>query len=385
MGEARMRSGIVCSGVSCLDLFLYGTEPLMTRESLSMVRETQYRPGGATSNTGRALVKLGLPVEYMTVLGADANGDILLNMWQADGIDTRYVVRTTEVGTALSTIPVYGDGKRGVYFCPGTNEIMDLDTLFGPGRQYLQVLNERLVFHLGYPPLMRKLQGQPLADLLAAVRETGVLVSLDTTPVADDTTLYNMLAPALPVAHLFTPNIEEASQVAGQFTALAARAAKVTAQTGAQMDIEDVVTSAELTAIGEFLLGKGLPIVIITLGPSGAFICTGDEAALRTVPIAPANLDGWANQRLYVPAYLVEGPINTTGAGDTFTAGMLVGMCKGLPALEEIARLAHCSGALHVDLSRGACTFEEVQAALPGMQVRLPKNPGLREMVAATA
>ncbi len=93
-----------------------------------MVRETQYRAGGATSNTGHALARLGMPVEYMTVLGDDTNGDILLNLWQQDGIDTRYVVRSSDAGTALSTIPVYQDGKRGVYFCPGTNDIMDLTT-----------------------------------------------------------------------------------------------------------------------------------------------------------------------------------------------------------------------------------------------------------------
>ncbi|MHB9131572.1 MAG: carbohydrate kinase family protein [Armatimonadota bacterium] len=378
-----MRSGIVCSGVSCLDLFLYGTEPLMTRESLSMVRETQYRPGGATSNTGRALVRLGMPVEYMTVLGADANGDILMKLWETDGIDTRYVIRTDEAGTALSTIPVYSDGKRGVYFCPGTNEIMGLDNLFGLNCEYLEVLKERLVFHLGYPPLMKRMQGQPLADLLAAVRETGVMVTLDTTPVADDTTLYQMLAPALPIAHMFTPNIEEASQVAGQFTRLAAKAAEVAKQTGEATDIENIITQDDLISIGEFLLGKGLPIVVITLGPNGAFICTGDESALRTVPLAPADLSGWANQRVFVPAYLVEGPVNTTGAGDTFTAGILTGICKGLNSLREIAQLAHCSGALHVDLSRGACTFEEVQAALPTMKVRLPKNPHLCAMIPA--
>ncbi|HEY3418896.1 MAG TPA: carbohydrate kinase family protein, partial [Armatimonadota bacterium] len=352
-----MRSGIVCSGVSTLDLFLYGTEPLATRESLSMVRETQYRPGGATSNTGRALVRLGMPVEYMTVIGNDANGDILLNLWNEDGVDTRYVVRSSETGTALSTLPVYADGKRGVYFCPGACDITDISNLFGPNREYLDVLRSRLVFHLGYPPLLRRLQGAALAELLAAVRETGVLVSLDTTPIADDTTLHGMLAPALPVAHMFTPNVEEASQVAGQFTRLVARA------TAQRADIEDIVTLDDLTEIGEFLLRAGVPIVVITLGPSGAFLCTGDEAALRTVPLAPADLSGWANQRLYVPAYLVEGPVNTTGAGDTFTAGIFTGMCNRLPSLREIVQLAHCAGALHVDLSRGACSFAEVQAA----------------------
>jgi len=378
-----MRSGIVCSGVSCLDLFLLGTDPLMTRESLSMVRETQYRAGGVTSNTGRALVRLGMPVEYMTVIGEDPNGDIMLNFWKADGIDTRYVVRSREVGTALSTIPVYKDGKRGVYFCPGTNDIMDGSNLFGPERAYLEVLRGRLAFHLGYPPLMQRLQGQALAEVLAAARETGVLVSLDTTPIADDTTLYNMLAPALPLAHMFTPNIEEASQVAGQFTKLAARAHEAAQQAGENRDIEDVITADELQGIGEMLLNAGVPIVIITLGPNGVFICTGDEAALREVPVAPADLAGWANQRLYVPAFRVDGPVNTAGAGDTFTAGMLVGLCKGLSSLHEIARLAHCAGALHVDVSRGACTFEEVQEALPSMTIRMPRNPALRGLISA--
>ncbi|MHB9023974.1 MAG: carbohydrate kinase family protein [Armatimonadota bacterium] len=371
-----MRTGIVCSGVSTLDLFLYGTEPLATRESLSMVRETQYRPGGATSNTGRALVRLGMPVEYMTVIGDDANGDILLKLWEEDGIDTRCVVRSPEAGTALSTIPVYADGKRGVYFCPGACDITDINNLFGPDREYLDVLRARLVFHLGYPPLLRRLQGAALAELLAAVRETGVMVSLDTTPVADDTTLHAMLAPALPVAHMFKPNVEEASQVAGQFSRLAARAAAQSA------DIEDVITAEELNDIGEFLLSAGVPIVVISLGPSGAFLCTGDAAALRAVPLAPADLSGWTNQRLYVPAYLVEGPVNTTGAGDTFSAGIFTGMCQGLTSLREIVQFAHCAGALHVDLSRGACSFAEVQAALPAMQVRQPKNPHLRALCA---
>jgi len=370
-----MRAGIVCSGVSCLDLFLYGTEPLLTRESLSMVRETQYRVGGATSNTGRALARLGMPVAYMTVIGDDANGDILLKLWQEDGIDLRYVVRTAEAGTALSVLPVYADGKRGVYFSPGTNAIMGIDNLFGPDRGYLAALQSQQVFHLGYPPLMARLQGEELAEVLSVVRETGVLVSLDTTPIADDTRLRAMLAPALKVSHMFTPNIEEASQVVGRFTALAARAREESAKAGETLDIENIVTPAELIEIGEALLAAGTPVVVLTLGPNGAFLCTGDEAALCAVPLF--NERGWANQRLYVPAYQVDGPLNTTGAGDTFTAGILTGLCKGIPSLREIAQLAHCAGALHVDLSRGACSFAEVQAALPTMRVRPPKNPHL--------
>lgn len=375
-----MRSGIICAGVSCLDLFLYGTEPLRTRESLAMVRETQYRPGGITSNTGRALARLGVSVANMTVLGDDANGEIMLDLWRADGIDTRYVTRTREAGTAMSTIPVYADGKRGVYFFPGTNDVMNIDNLFGPDRAFLEVLRTRQVFHFGYPSLLKQLQGAALADLLTVVGETGVMVSLDTTPVADDITLRRMLAPALSCVHMFTPNIEEASQVTGHFIRLSERAEAVRRQTGEATDIEAVIRPEELSSIGETLLQAGVPIVVITLGPNGAFICTGDETALRRVPLAPAELAGWARQRCYIPAFQVDGPVNTTGAGDTFTAGMLTGLCLGLPSMVEIARLAHAAGALAVDLAKGPCSFADVQAAMPAMRPRPPKNPLLREM-----
>jgi len=366
-----MRSGIICAGVSCVDLFLYGTEPLATRESLSMVRETQYRPGGATSNTGRALAGLGVPAAYFTVIGADANGDILLDLWKADGVDTQYVVRTHEAGTALSTVPVYGDGKRGVYFYPGTNDIMNTENLLGPGRRNLQVLRESQAFHIGYPPLLRCLQGQALADFLSIVRETGVIISLDTTPIADDTTLRAMLAPALPLAHLFAPNIEEAAQITGQFTALAERAR----QAGA--DIETIVTMGELRQIGEDLLRLDVPIVILTLGPNGAYLCTGDAAAIRAVAFAPDDLSGWADIRAFIPGYRVDGPLNTAGAGDTFTAAVLTGICAGAVSLTNAVAIAHCAAALHVDLSQRQRVYSEIVALRQSMPVVTPANPHL--------
>jgi sugar/nucleoside kinase (ribokinase family) len=258
---------------------------------------------------------------------------------------------------------------------------MNLDNLFGPERAYLDVLRTRQVFHFGYPPLLKQLQGEQLAELLRIVGETGVMVTLDTTPIANDTSLYEMLAPALSHAHIFTPNIEEAAQVAGLFTRLAERAEAVRAQSGEATDIEAVIRPEELQQIGEFILATGVPIVVITLGPNGAYLCTGDAAALRRVPLAPQDLTYWTNQRCFLPAFQVDGPVNTTGAGDTFIAGMLAGICLGLPSLPDIARLAHAAGALAVDLSRSYHSYGEVQAALPTLRPHLPKNRLLREMI----
>ena len=181
------------------------------------------------------------------------------------------------------------------------------------------------------------------------------------------------------------PNVMEASQVTGRFEELCARACRVASQAGEPMEIEDVVTPEELVAIGEQLVAQGVPIVVLTLGPNGAFVCTGDEAALRTVPSAPADVAGWANRRLYVPGYEVEGPCNTAGAGDTFAAAVLAGLCRCLTSIEEIVKLAHATGALHCDLSRGTCAFDEVHAVLPSMKPRRPRNPHLPETIASFA
>ncbi len=365
-----MRNGIVISGVSCLDLFLYDTSPLATRESLSMVNNTAYRAGGITSNCGRALAKLGVPVEFLTVLGNDANGDIMLDIWKKDGIDTETVIRTDAAGTSLSVLPVYKDGKRGVYFCPGTNGIMDAEMLAGKDGINIARMDKKEIFHIGYPPLLNNLQGKNLCDFLQTVKKSGVVVSIDTTPIADDTSLPEMLGDALGVADIFTPNIEEASQTAGLFSKLVNKAREK------GKDIENIISPEELLETGEKLLAYGLPLLVITLGPQGVFVCTGSEDKVARLPYKLA-----ANQRVFVPGYKVTGPINTTGAGDTFTAAFLTGLCRGVGDLKDIARFAHCAGATFVDLSKGPSTFEQVISLMPAMQINEPENAGLAEMI----
>jgi sugar/nucleoside kinase (ribokinase family) len=398
------RSGVVCSGVSSVDLFLYDTDPLPTRESLSLVGRTGYRAGGAASNTGRALARLGMPVTLLTAIGTDARGEQLLRLWAEDGLDTRCVTRLKGGETGFSVLPVYRDGKRGVYNCPGVNALMDTATLLGPGSVGRAALAEAQAFYFAYPPLAQRLQGEALADLLRIARDAGTLVALDTTPIADDTSLAHMLAPALPYAHLFTPNIMEAAQVAGCYITLAeravARASRPCAIPATALDIEDIITREEVIAIGEAILAMGVPIVAITLGPNGAFLLTGDEKAMGRVPMLGAQaacpdltgsrlpgddakaggtpaLHGWANARVYAPAYAVNGPVNTTGAGDAFTAALIAGLCRGVASPRDLLRLAHATAALHVDLSGEYYGYADIPALLSTLKTRPARNPHL--------
>jgi len=153
------RSGVVCAGCACLDLFLLGSEVLPTRESLATVQSTQYIPGCATSNTGRALAEIGVAVEILTQIGDDVNGQTLIQMWRQYGIGTTHVSRTADAPTSLSVLPVYSDGKRGIYFCMGVNGILDANRLFGADVQNgVKMVNKFQIFHFGYPSLLPRLQ-----------------------------------------------------------------------------------------------------------------------------------------------------------------------------------------------------------------------------------
>jgi ribokinase len=73
------------------------------------------------------------------------------------------------------------------------------------------------------------------------------------------------------------------------------------------------------------------------MGESGALLCTEEEVT-------------------HLPAPRVR-VVDTTGAGDAFSAGIAVGLSEGMP-LREAARFAVCCGSL-------ACTAAEVVPSLP--------------------
>jgi fructokinase len=82
------------------------------------------------------------------------------------------------------------------------------------------------------------------------------------------------------------------------------------------------------------------PLVVVTRGPRGGTVMEQGK------------------NRFDFPAFRVKA-IDSTGAGDAFTAGLLYGMLRGLP-LKETIRVAAACGAL-VTLRRGAIP------AMPGL------------------
>jgi sugar/nucleoside kinase (ribokinase family) len=138
--------------------------------------------------------------------------------------------------------------------------------------------------------------GAPLAGLVERARAAGIHTSLDV--VHDSTARWRRVVPALAFTDLFIPSLAEVIGITGLSDPAAAAAA---------------------------LRRMGVRFAIVTDGPRGAWVDHDDFVG-------------------HIPAFKVN-TIDTTGAGDSFTGGVLTGLIHGLGA-EEAARLGAAMGAL---------------------------------------
>ncbi len=246
------------------------------------------RGGGAGANVAAHLAALGVPVVLAGCVGDDAAGAALVAELAAAGVGL--AVRTVP-GTASGTIVslVEPGGQRSMLADRGANLELRADDVPLPatgGHLHLS----------GYTLLDARPRAAGLAALVAA-RAAGCRVSLDPASTGPLRTygVDRWLADTAGV-DLLLPNADEARLLTG---------------------CADVVDAARALA------GRH-PAVAVTLGADGALWAAGGTVVHRAAQ--PADV------------------VDTTGAGDAFTAGLLsVWLAGGDPAAALDAGLARAA------------------------------------------
>jgi sugar/nucleoside kinase (ribokinase family) len=141
---------------------------------LTNVDEAVLSTGGAVSNTGLAMAKLGTEVLLDGKVGNDAFGSIIK---QLVGVERSKSFKTVEhQSTSYSIVLALPGIDRIFLHHPGTNDTFGADDI-----DYNAVKNCAL-FHFGYPPLMKRMYangGHELIEMFKAVKSLGVTTSLD--------------------------------------------------------------------------------------------------------------------------------------------------------------------------------------------------------------
>ena len=256
-------------------------------------------PGGAPANVAVAVARLGHASAFLGQVGDDPFGHYLADVLAADKIDVSGLRFSAEARTALAFVSLRADGERSFMFYRHPSA----DMLMRPEDVALDVLKGKQIFHFGSITMINEPSRSATLKAAEAARAGGLMISYD-------------------------PNLRLALWPDAQ----AARAGML-----AGLDYANIVKVSEEEV--EFLTGDqdvtslwrdSIQLIAVTEGAGGATLWT-------------------RNSQQHVPGYKVQA-VDTTGAGDGFVAGLLVGLLehKGdyVIHLESIVQFANAVGAL---------------------------------------
>ena len=249
--------------------------------------------GGIVSNAGIAMARLGMRTAAFSYVGNDDWAPVIRKRYEQEGVNTERLLTHASGATSTTGVLIDPTGERSFAHCVGAPRLMDR-TMF---LENLDLFARSRMTLIGYYSLMPNLE-QDLAEVLAAIRQTGCQTALDAAGEGGGMQPLEQLLPHLDV---YIPSRGEASH-----------------QTGHSEPERIIEAYRDCGASG--LLG-------VKLGAEGALLSPRAGEFVKIAPVRP-------------PGKLVD----TTGAGDCFYAGLLTGLLRGLQA-QDAGRLAAATGA----------------------------------------
>ncbi|MGI4856163.1 MAG: sugar kinase [Janthinobacterium lividum] len=277
-----------------------------TPGDLAQVEHFTRRIAGADLNVATGLARLGFRVGYVSRVGRDAFGRMIIDALDAEGIDTRHV-RVDErwpTGFQLKSRAAAGADPAVEYFRRGSAasylSVADFDPAYADEATHLHLT--------GVAPAISASSLELARRLAVHFRAAGKTVSFDpnlrptlwsSTEVMVDT--LNELAA---LATWVLPGLAEGQILTGETTP---------------------------EGIAAFYLARGARGVVVKLGTAGAYYASagGDGGYVDAVPVAEV--------------------VDTVGAGDGFAVGVVSGLHDGLSLKAASARGA-LIGALAVQV-----------------------------------
>lgn len=234
-------------------------------------------PGGKGANQAVAAARLQGNVTFVTKTGNDLFGEQSKQIFDSEGIDTRFLIKDQKNPSGVALITVDENGENCIVVAPGSNAALSAYDI--EEEVFQSDSSDVFLMQLEIPVSTVEFVAQK-------VNERGSRIILNPAParqLSDD---------LLSTLFAITPNETEAELLTG---------IKVTDP-----------QSAEICA--RKLLQKGVKNVVITMGAAGSFLLSGSIS--RMIPVVPVKA------------------VDSTAAGDVFNGAFAVALAEG----KEITR-----------------------------------------------
>ena len=251
-----------------------------------------YIPGGKGAGAAIAFSRLGAESVFCAKLGADIHGQKLYNYYKEIGLNTTYIKVDHDNPTGLAVVMKEGEGRTRTVVFPGANAQLTTEIIMeafecNPDALYLG-------FEIPYPMVVT-------AARVAASK--GIPIFIDATSASKELDLEQ-----LPPVEIFSPNEQEAQELTGILP-----------------------TSMETSLRAALAIARKSKArnVVIKQGARGAFLYDGKRYNT-------------------FPAVRADKTVDTTSAGDAFTAAMVLEYLRNGGDIKEAIKYGNVAAAITI-------------------------------------
>lgn len=292
-----MKKRVLIIGSSNMD-FVCNTERLpVAGETITTKEDYMLVPGGKGGNTAVAAARLGADCVFCAKLGNDSYGKTLYEFYKKEGIDVRHVTLSREQPTGLASIIVEGNGDNRIIVYPGANMMLDEEDVEAAVITYPDAAIMQL-----------EINYERVVEAVKHCNERDIPVVIDAGPASKDIDLSRL-------GHLeiFSPNETETEIFTG---------------------IKPVAYESCIAAAIALRRIVDTKYVVLKLGDKGCFVYDGK----------------YAN---FSESFKVNA-IDTTAAGDSFTAALTLEYLRNRKNIMDAAKYANAVGAIVASKSGAA-------------------------------
>ncbi len=279
---------------------------------LTQILNVENTLGGCVCNVALGLKKISPDIDITAIgkIGNDDNGNYVKEELSKGGVCTDGIVVGNDENTSFTQVMSIINSQRTFFTYPGAS------STFGYNDICFEEVNAK-IFHLGYFMLLEKIDNGEGLTILKRLKQEGIETSIDL--VSENSDRYNLVLPCLRYVDYLIINEYEA----GKLT-----------------DIEP--TQENIKRIAEKLVELGVSKKVIIHNPEFS-VCLSNGVFTRV-------------NSLLLPDGYIKG---TTGAGDAFCSGALIGIYKRWSDKEILEFATECAA---VSLSKPDATSGLIKA-----------------------
>ncbi|MFS0751153.1 sugar kinase [Oceanobacillus sp. 1P07AA] len=273
----------------------------LTPDKNGLIRQTssfEPRVAGTETNTLIGLSRLGHKTGFISRLGDDELGAMVLKELRGEGVDTTLIEFDSSHQTGLFLKEIINESDVHVYYYRQHSAAsqMDPDLL---DENYIS--SASYLFVTGITPAISESCRQTIFTAIKMAKKNGVKIVFDPNirkKLWSELEAKQTLLDIVKLSDIILPGISE-----GKF----------------------LFDSDNPAKIGNKCLELGAELAVVKLGENGAYYCS-------------------SNQSDYVPSFPVKQVIDPVGAGDAFAAGLLSGLIDELSIDQAVKRACITGG-----------------------------------------